>query len=162
MQEHFISYSQLDQLANSLAQTLTQYVVPGSERLIPICFNKGIDMVVSILAVLKAGCGYVPIDAEGWGPDRINVIVGISKAQVCLVGSDLHDKMSTVLSDSSLTLLKVDALSLQPSADKPAAGKVLPGDIAYVLFTSGRYVIHSLRRIQVTFWTVPVYLKALL
>jgi non-ribosomal peptide synthetase component F len=140
-QKHFVSYRQLDQLANRLAQTLTGYTVPGDERIIPICFNKGIDMVVSILAILKAGCGYVPIDAEGWGNDRINTIVGISKARVCLVGPDLYDRMSNVLSDPSLTLLTVDALSLEPSTLKPDAGKVLPSDLAYVLFTSGRYVI---------------------
>lgn len=142
----------MNELANSLAQILTRYMVPGDERIIPICFNKSIDMVISILAILKAGCGYVPIDAEGWGPDRINTIIGISKARVCLVGADLHDKMSTVLLESPITLFKVDAVSLELSQIRPEAGKVLPTDLAYVLFTSGRYFTPLLSKEEANIW----------
>ena len=56
-----LSYQQLNTMADRVAWQLVDYDLPG-EALVGICLERSIEMVVMVLAVLKAGYAYVPID----------------------------------------------------------------------------------------------------
>lgn len=62
--EDLLSYDELNRQANRLAHYLVNHrqVVPGDR--VGICLNRDMDMVVAILAVLKAGAAYVPLDPK--------------------------------------------------------------------------------------------------
>src|SRR5436309_4421589 len=56
-----LSYGELNRRANQLAHCLHRQGV-GPETLVAICLERSLDLVVAIVAVLKAGGGYVPMD----------------------------------------------------------------------------------------------------
>jgi non-ribosomal peptide synthetase component F len=54
-----LSYKQLNEEANQLARYISKQ---NPSELIAICIDRSLEMIIAILAVLKAGCAYVPID----------------------------------------------------------------------------------------------------
>src|SRR6516162_6265462 len=58
-----LSYAELNRRANQLARRL-QAVGAGRDRLVAIGMERSIDMVVGLLAILKSGAAYLPIDLE--------------------------------------------------------------------------------------------------
>ncbi|WP_154618414.1 AMP-binding protein, partial [Pseudomonas syringae] len=67
--EQRLSYRELNERANRLAHYLRKQGVRPDSR-VAICVERGIDMVVGLLAILKAGGGYVPLD-PAYPADRI-------------------------------------------------------------------------------------------
>ena len=64
-----VSYRELNNRSNQLAHYLYFQLGVGPEQLIAICLERSVEMIVSILAVLKAGAAYVPIDPQ-YPPER--------------------------------------------------------------------------------------------
>ncbi|MBD4501763.1 AMP-binding protein, partial [Xanthomonas citri pv. citri] len=67
--EERLSYAELNALANRLAWRLREEGV-GSDVLVGIALERGVPMVVALLAVLKAGGAYVPLDPQ-YPADRL-------------------------------------------------------------------------------------------
>ncbi|WP_433341758.1 amino acid adenylation domain-containing protein [Micromonospora sp. CA-111912] len=123
-----LTYRQLDESANRLARALLARGVTGQDR-VGVCLTRDVDLVVALLAVLKAGAAYVPLD-PAYPPARVAFMTEDSGARVVLTRSGLADRFG----DAALPL---DALDLadQP-ADRPDVGGA-PSDLAYVIYTSG-------------------------
>ena len=68
-----LTYRELDQRSNQLARTLRKHDLP-SDGLVAVCFERSLDLIVSILAVLKAGAAYLPIDPS-YPVERISMIL---------------------------------------------------------------------------------------
>ncbi|WP_316404955.1 AMP-binding protein, partial [Burkholderia pseudomallei] len=68
-----LSYAELNARANRLAHYLQARGV-GPGRLVALCAERGIEMVVGLLAILKAGGAYVPLD-PAYASDRLRGIV---------------------------------------------------------------------------------------
>ncbi|KAF8574906.1 amino acid adenylation [Ramaria rubella] len=133
-QEVFLTYQQMDFLSNDLAHKLIQHGVKRG-TLVALYMEKSIEMFLSILAVHKAGGGYVPLDPE-YPDERIQTIVRAAEVAVVLTISGLHKQLCSALVSSGIYVVLVDFTKLSPAA-KPTIDPVGRQDICYVLFTSG-------------------------
>ncbi|KAL4889775.1 hypothetical protein BDV59DRAFT_204968 [Aspergillus ambiguus] len=144
-QQDFITYQQLDEMSTHLARAIRAIFMKESnggplstQPLVPICFDKCPNMVIAILAVLKAGAAYVPLDS-GHPIGRLTAICRAANARIVIWdGETCGAKLHTVCRDAKCSLWRVEDLS---QMDRTTAGNMLPivspSDLAYVLFTSG-------------------------
>ncbi len=86
-----LSYAELDARANRLARLLMARGV-GPEQLVALAFERSAEMVVAVLAVLKAGAAYLPIDPS-YPNDRIGFMLADSRAAVILGTEDILDEL---------------------------------------------------------------------
>src|SRR4051812_42589488 len=69
-----LTYRELNARANRLARRL-RGLGAGPEALVGVCLERSADLVVSLLAVLKSGAAYIPLDPT-YPPDRLAVMLG--------------------------------------------------------------------------------------
>ncbi len=128
-----LSYAELDARANRLAHHLSRLGV-GPESRVGVLLERGVELVVSILAVLKAGGAYVPLD-PGYPAERLALMLDDSGVRVLLSRSDVP--YAAGAGDPSVVLLDeaADALAAHP-ADAPRSGATAE-NLAYIVYTSG-------------------------
>lgn len=127
-----LSYAELNQRANRLAHhLLAQGVAPG--QCVGLLYQRSFGMIEAILAVLKTGAIYVPLDAEH-PPERCLAMLEECEARCLLAGPDMAlDGLTMPLIHPHLLKLE-QADSSNPHTD-PAS---VNGDsLAYIIFTSG-------------------------
>ncbi|MFH8619267.1 amino acid adenylation domain-containing protein [Streptomyces sp. NPDC017979] len=134
--EH-LDYAALNARANRLAHALLARGA-GPEKLVALALPRSVDTVVAILAVLKTGAGYLPLDLDH-PPERINRTLADARP-VLLVSHDQMDVLAEVprlvLSARSTAEELADRPDGNPTdADRPAP--VRPAGTAYVIYTSG-------------------------
>ncbi|MEY9908354.1 amino acid adenylation domain-containing protein [Catenulispora sp. MAP12-49] len=127
------SYAELNAGANRLAALLRERgVVPGSR--VGICLRRNLDLPTAILAVLKTGAAYVPLDT-GHPPARVAEIA--ADAGVCAVIA--HAAVGAILNEVAAPVVTLDEvrdeLAAHPADNPPLAAQ--PHDVAYVIYTSG-------------------------
>ncbi|MGZ8470309.1 MAG: MupA/Atu3671 family FMN-dependent luciferase-like monooxygenase [Gemmatirosa sp.] len=131
-------YRALDARANQLAAYLRELGVrPGT--LAAVHLDRGVELVVTLLAVLKAGGAYVPLD-PGYPSERIAQVLSDAHPAVLLTQERYLDALSDALSGLSCAVLCVDAWSRSTAPDAGAAAPgelVRANDLAYVIYTSG-------------------------
>jgi amino acid adenylation domain-containing protein len=127
-----LTYAELDTRADRLAHALRSRGV-GADDLVGVCLERSPEMVVALLAVLKAGAAYVPMDPD-FPRQRLAFMLEDAGIGVVVTQRSVLDRVPTG-GASALCLDDVD-----PSA-APANGAVLvtptPESRAYVIYTSG-------------------------
>lgn len=151
-----LTYAALDETAGLLADYLRQELGVGRGCFVPLCFEKSCLVVIAMLAVMKVGAAYVPLDPSH-PPARLQHIVQQCRSSLILVSSAQEARMSQA---TAVQILTVDtsllercrrthghdtsttsagaaaaAAAARPPGAYPAAAT--PHDIAYVIFTSG-------------------------
>jgi len=128
-----ICYQALNQHANQLAHYLqAQQVKP--DTLVAVFLERGIDMIVALLAIVKSGSGYLPIDPI-YPRERITSMLQDGDINIILTQS----KLVAALPDNSLTLCCLDnpsALFAHYPTDNPHC-PAKADHLAYTIFTSG-------------------------
>jgi len=131
--EEQITYQELNEKSNQLANLLYEAKV-RKEDLIGICLEPSIDLIISILAVLKTGAAYVPVD-PAYPAQRIEYILNDTQTKIILTAS-----RHTTLFEQSQAIIQINldnpAVLSNRSAD-PLELEVKPEDMAYVIYTSG-------------------------
>ncbi len=126
-----VSYRELDSSANRLAHYLNEIGV-GPEEVIGVYLERGVDMIRAILAILKAGAGYLPLDPS-LPPERLNAICSqVRPAAVIAARAGTFPGAVT-------RLLPLDELAVAV-ADRPATPPIAglhPDNLCYVIYTSG-------------------------
>ena len=129
--EAVYSYAQLDARANRLAQLLlAEGVTPGAH--VAIAVRRCADLVTALLAVLKAGCVYVPLDPDS-PPRRLAMLAERASIGAVICNDDSVDRLDGIAAPK----IAIDEVRL---AQMPAAAPSVscgPHDPAYMIFTSG-------------------------
>ncbi|WP_085638155.1 MULTISPECIES: non-ribosomal peptide synthetase [unclassified Pseudomonas] len=128
-----LTYAQLNARANRLARTLLAEGV-GPEVLVGIAVDRGLELIVAILAVLKAGGAYVPLDPQ-YPRDRLLCMIEDSGSRLLLTQSHLLGRLPVPENVRSLCLDQAEAW-LHDEDGNPQR-TVWADNLAYVMFTSG-------------------------
>ncbi|HHT25429.1 MAG TPA: amino acid adenylation domain-containing protein, partial [Clostridiaceae bacterium] len=123
--DEVLTYRQLNRRANALAHELIKLKVKRGDPVL-LKASPSFDMVVGLLAILKAGACYVPID-DAYPKERIEYIISDSGADYILNNQD-HE--------NDLQAQKIDIKNYEKEKDENIL-KRTPEDIAYILYTSG-------------------------
>ncbi|CCG87976.1 AMP-binding protein [Erwinia piriflorinigrans] len=129
-----LTYAGLNQRANQLAHCLLARGVSPEDR-IAFCLERGVDMVIAMLGILKAGAAYVALD-PAYPSERLHYILQ-DAAPACLLTDALGRQ---TMATSSVTTLALDeALLRDYSADNPCLNHpaLTPQSLAYIIYTSG-------------------------
>ncbi|WP_405461332.1 amino acid adenylation domain-containing protein [Streptomyces sp. NBC_00101] len=127
-----LTYAELDTRADALAHVLRERGA-GREDRVAIAAPQSVHTVVAMLAVLRAGAAYVPVDPE-YPASRIRHMLDDARPVLLLTTADTHPALPSV----DLPWLALDATPTPPAADLPPLGHVPhPADAAYVIYTSG-------------------------
>ncbi|MFE5596777.1 amino acid adenylation domain-containing protein [Streptomyces sp. NPDC056549] len=134
-----VSYAELDARANRLARHLIGAGV-GPESVVAVCLERGVDLMVSLLAVAKAGGAYMPVDPE-YPAERIAYMVR-DAASVLAVASRgtaglLAGSVPVVVLDDAATVAELAGLSGEGVTDAERRSPLLAAHPAYVIYTSG-------------------------
>jgi iturin family lipopeptide synthetase A len=123
------TYRELNAQANRIAHTLVDAGVrPGS--FVGICLERSVELIASMLSVLKADGAYVPIDPE-YPLERRSVM--LEDTTVLLTSKDLASKFA----DFAGRIICVDDLEIQSAAATNLVHCATGESIAYVIYTSG-------------------------
>jgi amino acid adenylation domain-containing protein len=130
-----LTYAQLDARANQLAHHLRGLGVKAESRVV-LCLERSVELIVSMLGVLKAGAAYVPVEPS-WPAARLQLVLEDCGGAAVLVQS----RTSTWLEGHNVPRVVFDApadLEALSRAPRTAPGvEVHPGQLAYVIYTSG-------------------------
>ncbi|HLX50896.1 MAG TPA: amino acid adenylation domain-containing protein, partial [Streptosporangiaceae bacterium] len=134
-----LTYSELNAQANRLARHLTS-LGAGPERVVAIAMPRSPDVIVAMLAVLKSGAAYVPVDPD-FPPGRIEYMLTDARAAIVVTTSGLAGSVpgaaaALILDDPAVQ----EVISRYPAGDLSGASRGEPLDPAhpaYVIYTSG-------------------------
>lgn len=121
-----LSYQELDNLSDSLANYLFHRF--GRDKFIAISTERCSEMAIVILAIIKSGNAYLPIDPN-YPPERIKHILENSQCKIMFSDSSFSDM-------PSLKVLSISKYSQYQSA-KPTQLTIAQTDLAYIIYTSG-------------------------
>ena len=135
-----LTYAELDERANRLARHLRALGV-GPETRVGVCLERSLDLPVALLAVLKAGAAYLPLDPT-LPEDRLRYLVDDAAAPVVLTASRFVDRLGSTPEGTAgprLVLLDDPGEAASIAAESPE--RLLPAALsehpAYVIYTSG-------------------------
>lgn len=136
-----LSYEELNVRANRLAHLLMAEGV-GPEQLVALALPRSIELVVGVLAVLKAGAAYLPLDPD-YPADRIAYMLE-DGAPACLVtvaevSSRLPEigSLPRVVLDDAAVRERLERHSSANPTDRERSGRLSPLSPAYIIYTSG-------------------------
>ncbi|HEU4562389.1 MAG TPA: amino acid adenylation domain-containing protein, partial [Longimicrobium sp.] len=132
-EEASLTYRELDGRANRLAHVLVR-LGAGPEVRVGVCLERGLELVVSLLAVLKAGAAYVPLDPEH-PADRLAWMLSDSGARVLLTRSDLVSRVGGWRGEVVAVDRERECVA-DGRLDAPGV-EADPDSLAYVIYTSG-------------------------
>jgi amino acid adenylation domain-containing protein len=129
-----LTHGELDQYSDRLAMRLQELGV-GPEVLVGIFLERSPELIVSLLAVLKAGGAFLALDPDE-PTERLQHILGDARPRVLLSSRELSERVSGM---GSFTVLPVDGddRTAPDATGKHLRREVGPDHLAYVLYTSG-------------------------
>ncbi|MBB1062176.1 non-ribosomal peptide synthetase, partial [Marilutibacter spongiae] len=130
-----MSYGELNRRANRVAHRLRRSGVGADDR-VGLCVERGFEMLIGVIGILKAGAGYVPLD-PAYPAERLAFMLQDCRPKAVLTQAGLL--ASGVLPDTGATeVVSLDDAGLAGEADTdPADVRVDDASLAYVIYTSG-------------------------
>jgi amino acid adenylation domain-containing protein len=130
-----LTYGQLDARANRMAHRLRRLGV-GPEEVVGICLDRSFDLVVGMLAVLKAGGAYLPLDPD-YPRERLEFMLWDSEVRVLLAQRALIEDLRGGLADLRALAVDAEREAIERESDRPPEVSVDLDHPAYVIYTSG-------------------------
>ena len=148
------TYQELNKKSNKLAHFLMENFDIKNDTLVGLCFGRNEHMLVAILATLKSGCAYVPIDPE-FPKERIQFISNEINAKLLLTNKVYEEKLLSYMSTKNhdencinsenffqkIKIISIDSFEIQQNLSLQKDSNLLinikENNLAYVIFTSG-------------------------
>jgi amino acid adenylation domain-containing protein len=131
-----ITYAQLERKANQLAHLILSKQAQGPDKTIGLCMHRCNELIVAILAILKTGMAYVPIDPEV-PQARLEYILGDSRIDLLVT----DDQVVRSFDPLRVECLSLDDRAVQHEISRQPTGvplrRLSSSDPAYVIYTSG-------------------------
>ena len=126
-----VTYETLDRMANAISHRLVAQGITKGD-IVGICLERSAPMVATMLAVMKLGAAYLPLD-PGHPSDRLSYIVKDSCANIVVLDADVSAQFGDIKT------LSIDALTEEEisTADPVEIVKNSPLSAAYIIYTSG-------------------------
>ncbi|MFE9582023.1 non-ribosomal peptide synthase/polyketide synthase [Nocardia sp. NPDC006044] len=125
-----LSYADLDLRSRALAGEIGRWGI-GAESRVGVAMRRGIDLVVTIYGVLRAGAGYLPIDPDHPAERNEYVLASANPACVLTTTADAFE------TDTDIAVVAVDTLYLPLESVAFTDTGIRPDNVAYVIYTSG-------------------------
>ncbi|NLE80463.1 MAG: non-ribosomal peptide synthase/polyketide synthase, partial [Rhodococcus sp.] len=139
-EDESITYQDLDERSNRLARLLIDEGV-GTETLVAVALPRTTELVVTILAVIKCGAGYLPVDVN-YPAERIAFVLDDARPR-CVVTTTDHE---AALDAAHGSILSIDSAAVRSTLTEQSPAPITDSDrirpqdpdaIAYVIYTSG-------------------------
>ncbi|MEV5242005.1 amino acid adenylation domain-containing protein [Streptomyces cinnamoneus] len=138
-----LTYAELNARANRLARHLVAQGA-GPEQLVGLALPRTEEMIVALLAVVKAGAGYLPVDPD-YPAERISYMLRDARPGLLLTTADEAEVFAPLLADGQGLLIlderelgqRLSALPDTDLTDAERGGAVTPDTCVYVMYTSG-------------------------
>jgi amino acid adenylation domain-containing protein len=167
-----ITYQELNRRANQLAHYLTSLGV-GPEKLVGICVERSLEMVVGLLGILKAGGAYVPLD-PAYPKERLEFILKDSRCSFLLTQQSTIDDGRWRMEDGDspspilgpqirVICLDTDWETIAGESQQNTRSEVKRDNLAYVIYTSGStgepkgVVIEHRNTVAFLYWAKSVF-----
>lgn len=128
-----LSYGALNGRANRLARHLAAQGV-GQESLVTICIERSFEMIVAMLATLKAGAAFVPLDPL-YPDERLDYLMKDTRPAALLTTNRLAERFRQI--DANLFRMDADWHLVDKRSETDPSFEVRPENLAYVIYTSG-------------------------
>ncbi|UCH93176.1 MAG: amino acid adenylation domain-containing protein [Candidatus Aminicenantes bacterium] len=156
-----VTYQELDEKATQLAQVLRDKGMI-SETIAAVLLDRSIELITAVLAVLKAGGAYLPVDME-YPADRINYLLEDSHTKLLLASGDPGDKVKfagTIIDVGNERLYRGERANPEPLEPLSCAD-----NLAYVIYTSGTtgkpkgVMIEHRAVVNYVWWAAKTYVR---
>ena len=128
-----LTYGELNRRANQLARRLGKMGV-GPDRVVAVCLERSFDLIVALLAVLKAGGAYLPVD-PALPRERQALMLNDAKPTVLITQQSLQAEEPSVA--APVLVVDLERASLENESGEIVPGSVTENNLAYVIYTSG-------------------------
>ncbi|HEX8708052.1 MAG TPA: amino acid adenylation domain-containing protein, partial [Pyrinomonadaceae bacterium] len=138
-EDQYLTYRQLDERSNQLANYLRTLGVT-TETLVAILCERSPEMVIAVLATLKAGGAYLPLD-PAYPQQRLSFMLEDAGVKVLLTQSQLRETLPELSVGTVSDLLCLDTdwplIAQHEAAAVTTSPAIYPDNLAYVIYTSG-------------------------
>ena len=128
--EQKLTYRELNERANSLARFLNHNDI-GKSDIVPVLMNRSIDLIISMLGIIKSGATYLPISPE-MPAERIDYIIQNSNAKIIITKSSQN-----LIFNNSIKIIDLESFDFSKYSNKNLSNEIKMLDLLYVIYTSG-------------------------
>jgi nonribosomal peptide synthetase DhbF len=127
-----LTYRELDARANHLARLLSN-AGAGPDRVVALLMERSVDLVVAMLATIKAGSAYCPL-GPGEPDERLRAVLAEARVSVLIADAAMGRRAASVAGDTPIVGVPASAAAAMAGMFDQARD---PDELAYVLYTSG-------------------------
>lgn len=128
-----LTYSDLNHRANQLAQyLLNRGIKPDTP--VALCLERSFDFLITLMAILKAGGGYLPLDASQ-PQERLLFLLHNSQCPILITHSVYQDQFASF--QGNVIILDKERTSINNYAAENPISNNTPENLAYIIYTSG-------------------------
>jgi amino acid adenylation domain-containing protein len=133
---HHFTYNELNKRANCLANHFRDVLGVRTGGVVGVFVKRGFNMILSMLAIMKAGAAYLPID-PAYPRDRVQYMLEDTQATVIVSESSVMEAFKSEKLAANVVQLDSDWSSIRSASNKNPKGNLQGNDLAYVVYTSG-------------------------